>query len=72
LIRNFSPEFKVAVLKALSSAAKVTFVRITNIEVILDEYSVYVMFLLRDRVISYGTNVDVDMPDVDLMSNFKI
>jgi len=68
LIRKFSPEFKSAVLKALSSAAKVTFVRITNIEVIFDEYSVYVLFVLRDRVSSYGVNVDVDMPDVDFMS----
>ena len=53
-------------MKAISSAGKVTFTRIVDIEIIFDEYSVYVMFTLRDRANSYGVNVDVDMPDVQL------
>lgn len=66
MVRKFEDEFRLGILKTFQKIMRVTYVRITDIKIEIGEYSVYVMFMVSDKLGFYGNNAQ-PIDDVSLV-----
>lgn len=65
-IKKYSSLFDVAATKKLQELAKVTVLRINQLEVAIDKDSVYVLFTITQKPSFYGLNIADVITDVSL------